>query len=119
MFFNLPSLTEPHYTVHGISCYRQIPVEELKVRTADITRSTVQKSVTVLVTLPLFGYVEVKLELIAQTYFEQGDFASTDILIKAYNQLNTCLLCSDFPNSNALLLKQLHVGLPLRDIILK
>lgn len=91
------------------------PWQQLKIRTADVTRSTVQKSVCILAAVPVFGYVEVKLSLIAQSYFDQGDFARTDILVNAYRQLNACLL-----DANALALHQHHfVGLPLRDIVLR
>ncbi|KAL5275565.1 AVL9 family protein [Megaselia abdita] len=113
VFFNLPSLTEPTETVYGVSCYRQIPVEKLKIKTADVTRSTVQKSVCVLSRSPIFGYLEVKLSLIADAFFEQGDFDSTDILVKAYQQLNACLVDESRP------LRHFYVGLSLREIMLK
>uniref|UniRef100_A0A182QJ42 UDENN domain-containing protein n=1 Tax=Anopheles farauti TaxID=69004 RepID=A0A182QJ42_9DIPT len=115
--FNLPSLTDPERSVYGISCYRQIALEAVKNRTADLTRSTVQKSVCTLLALPIYGYVEVKLSLIAQAFFEQGDFASTDILVKAYEQLNACLTSLE-PQEIAP--TRLHfVGVPLRDLLLK
>lgn len=113
MFFNLPSLTEPTETVYGVSCYRQIPVEKLKIKTADVTRSTVQKSVCVLSRSPIYGYIEVKLSLIADAFFEQGDFDSTEILVKAYQQLNACLMDESRP------LRHFYVGLSLREIMLK
>lgn len=116
VFFNLPSLENPNESVFGISCYRQIPVEKLKIRTADVTRSTVQKSVCALVSIPVYGYIEVKLSLIAHAFFDQGDFSQTDILCKAYDQLNACLLSSGQFSSPA---QQISVGLPLRDLILK
>ncbi|XP_035900998.1 late secretory pathway protein AVL9 homolog [Anopheles stephensi] len=115
--FNLPSLTDPEQSVYGISCYRQIALEEVKIRTADLTRSTVQKSVCTLLSLPIYGYVEVKLSLIAQAFFEQGDFSSTDILVKAYEQLNACLTSLEPQEIGS---TRLHfVGVPLRDLLLK
>lgn len=117
VFFNLPSLDNPNETIYGVSCYRQIPVEKLKNRTADITRSTVQKSICALISQPIYGYIEVKLSLIAHAFFEQGDFETTKLLTDAYNQLNACLI-----NNRHLLpspLKQINIGLNLRDIILK
>ncbi|XP_053678165.1 late secretory pathway protein AVL9 homolog [Anopheles nili] len=115
--FNLPSLTDPQQSIYGISCYRQIALEEVKIRTADLTRSTVQKSVCTLLSLPIYGYVEVKLSLIAQAFFEQGDFSSTEILVKAYEQLNACLTSLE-PQEIAP--TRLHfVGVPLRDLLLK
>lgn len=63
----------------------------------------------------MYGYIEVKLSLIAQTYFDQGDFSRTDILRHAYYQLNACLR-----DASALAIHQHHfVGLPLRDILLR
>lgn len=56
VYFNLPSLTIPNKSVYGISCYRQIAVENLKVRPGpDVTRSTVQKSVCILASQPIYG----------------------------------------------------------------
>ncbi|KAM7349122.1 late secretory pathway protein AVL9 homolog isoform 2-T2 [Cochliomyia hominivorax] len=114
VFFNLPSLTDPTESVYGVSCYRQIPVERLKIRTADVTRSTVQKSVCCLARLPIYGYIEVKLSLIADAFFETGDFSSTDLLVKAYQQLNACLLSDESRRP----LRHFHVGLSLREIVL-
>lgn len=116
MFFNLPSLTDPDSTVFGISCYRQIRAEKLKVITADVTRSTVQKAVCAISTIPLYGYIEVKLSLIAQAFFDQGDFSNISIIQKAYDNLNTCLI----ENISSLTpIKQTFIGLSVRDIILK
>uniref|UniRef100_A0AAG5D313 UDENN domain-containing protein n=1 Tax=Anopheles atroparvus TaxID=41427 RepID=A0AAG5D313_ANOAO len=115
--FNLPSLTDPQQSVYGISCYRQMALEDVKIRTADLTRSTVQKSVCTLLSLPIYGYVEVKLSLIAQAFFEQGDFSTTDILVKAYEQLNACLASLD---PQAIFPTQLYfIGVPLRELLLK
>ncbi|KAH8275058.1 hypothetical protein KR018_005189 [Drosophila ironensis] len=115
VFFNLPSLFEPAASVYGVSCYRQIPVEQLKIRTADLTRSTVQKSVCILARRPIYGYIEVKLALIADAFFEQGDFSATELLVKAYQQLNACLLDDEESRRQ---LRHFHVGLSLREIVL-
>ncbi|KAH8304715.1 hypothetical protein KR044_005895 [Drosophila immigrans] len=114
VFFNLPSLFEPAASIYGVSCYRQIPVEKLKIRTADVTRSTVQKSVCILARLPIYGYIEVKLSLIADAFFDQGDFSCTELLVKAYQQLNACLLDEETRRP----LRHFHVGLSLREIVL-
>ncbi|KAH8416602.1 hypothetical protein KR222_010994 [Zaprionus bogoriensis] len=114
VFFNLPSLFEPAASIYGVSCYRQIPVERLKIRTADVTRSTVQKSVCILARLPIYGYIEVKLALIADAFFDQGDFSCTEILVNAYQQLNACLLDEETRRP----LRHFHVGLSLREIVL-
>ncbi|XP_067639816.1 late secretory pathway protein AVL9 homolog isoform X2 [Eurosta solidaginis] len=113
VFFNLPSLTEPTESVYGVSCYRQIPIEKLQIRTADMTRSTIQKSIVILARLPIYGYIEVKLSLIADAFFEKGDFSCTELLIKAFEQLNACL-----DDEKQRHLRNFYVGLSLREIVL-
>lgn len=88
--------------------------QKLKIRTADVTRSTVQKAVCALVSRPLFGYIEVKLSLIAQSFFDQGDFSNIHIIRTAYDHLNMC----STGNRN-LMASQIHVGLSIRDIVLR
>lgn len=96
-----------------------------------------QKSVIALCSVPIYGYVEVKLSLIADCFFNQGDFERTEILINAYAQLNACLLDNNSPYdrvpglSPVRSLQELslggssgngnmfHIGLPLRDLILR
>lgn len=156
VYFNLPSLSTPNESIFGVSCYRQIPVEvrnipisnqtptqendshssssfqKLKNKTSDVTRSTVQKGVTALCSVPIYGYIEVKLSLIADCFFNQGDFESTEILRNAYDQLNACLLdnqsqyqrvpgLSPVESLQELSLSRniFHIGLPLRDLILR
>uniref|UniRef100_A0A336KFQ2 CSON008327 protein n=1 Tax=Culicoides sonorensis TaxID=179676 RepID=A0A336KFQ2_CULSO len=116
VFFTLPDVLNPKKSVFGVACYRQIAVEDLKVVTEDITRSSVQKSVCALLSLPIYGYIEVKLSLIADAFFNGGDFANIDILIKAYDQLNSVMMNGDPIESP---LRHLHVGLNLRDLFLK
>ncbi|XP_076976475.1 late secretory pathway protein AVL9 homolog isoform X2 [Tamandua tetradactyla] len=57
VFFHLPPRNGNGTTVYGISCYRQIEAKALKVRQADITRETVQKSVCVLSKLELYEHM--------------------------------------------------------------
>jgi len=111
VFFHLPALHDPRQTVFGISCYRQIDAEKVKNRTEDITRGTVQKSVCVLSRLPLFGQIQVKMSLITQAYFEEGDFLKTELIRQTYENLNDCL------SDDMLHSQQLYVGLSARDFI--
>ncbi|KAK7793388.1 hypothetical protein R5R35_009268 [Gryllus longicercus] len=115
VYFHLPSLTDPKQTVYGISCFRQIPVERLKNRTADMTRGTVQKSVCVLSSLPLFGHIQVKMALITHAYFEEGDFSKVSLLHDTYHHLNSCLSQIESVRTAP----QLYVGLSVRDLILQ
>ncbi|XP_046677809.1 late secretory pathway protein AVL9 homolog [Homalodisca vitripennis] len=115
VYFHLPSLTDPDQTVFGISCFRQIPVEKIKNRTADITRGTVQKSVCVLSSIPLYGHIQVKMALITHAYFEEGDFTKVKLLKDTYHHLNDCLLqIQDIQSA-----PQLFVGLSARELILQ
>ncbi|KOB71455.1 Uncharacterized protein OBRU01_13717 [Operophtera brumata] len=92
IFFNLPGLTEPAHTVYGISCFRQIPIEQVVQKTEDMTRSSVQKSVCVVCRAPLFGRLSVKMELVVRAWFLQGDFSQTKLLEDAFKHLNSCPL---------------------------
>lgn len=113
VFFHLPSLTDPKCTVYGISCFKQIPVEKLKCRTSDMTRGTVQKSVCILSTLPLYGHIQVKVALITNAYFEEGDFSKISLLKDTYYHLNSCM------KKDSQIPSQIFGGLSARDLILQ
>ncbi|XP_043478388.1 late secretory pathway protein AVL9 homolog [Leptopilina heterotoma] len=113
VFFHLPSLTDPKCTIYGISCFKQIPVERLKCRTSDITRGTVQKSVCILSTLPLYGHIQVKVALITNAYFEEGDFSKISLLKETYYHLNSCM------KKDSQIPLQIFGGLSARDLILQ
>ena len=66
-------------------------LQKLKNRTSDITRGTVQKSVCVLSTLPLYGHIQVKMALITHAYFDEGDFSKVSLLEDTYHHLNACM----------------------------
>ncbi|XP_043210921.1 late secretory pathway protein AVL9 homolog [Amphibalanus amphitrite] len=111
VYFHLPPL-DGSDTVYGVSCYRQIDADRVVNRTEDITRKSVQKSVIALSRLPLFGQIQVKLELITSAYFETGDFSQVDVLKKAYTNMNQCL------SEEMLGTPQVFVGLSVRDLVL-
>ena len=111
-YFHLPALHDPRKTVFGISCYRQIQAEKVVNKTEDITRGTVQKSVCVLSRLPLYGQIQVKMSLITQAYFEEGDFSNVELIDETFTNLNSCL------SDDLLHTQQLYVGLSARDFIL-
>ena len=111
-YFHLPALHDPRKTVFGISCYRQIQAEKLVNKTEDITRGTVQKSVCVLSRLPLYGQIQVKMSLITQAYFEEGDFSNVELIEETFTNLNSCL------SDDLLHTQQLYVGLSARDFIM-
>lgn len=84
-----------------------VTFQKLKNRTADITRGTVQKSVCVLSTLPLYGHIQVKMALITHAYFDEGDFSKVQLLHDTYYHLNSCLAEIDLLQSST---PQLYVG---------
>lgn len=69
----------------------------MKIKTEDVTRSSVQKSVCVLSTVPLYGHIQVKMSLITHAYFEEGDFSKVSLLEDTYHHLNACLTQSQIP----------------------
>lgn len=77
----------------GVSCFRQISIDKLTNRSEndEFSRSSVQKSVCCLSRLPLFGYIEVKLDIIVDKIFEQGNFDCDKLLEESYYELNRCL----------------------------
>ncbi|XP_076160728.1 late secretory pathway protein AVL9 homolog isoform X3 [Ptiloglossa arizonensis] len=87
--------------------------QKLKNRTSDITRGTVQKSVCVLSTLPLYGHIQVKMALITHAYFDEGDFSKVSLLEDTYHHLNSCM------SSETQIPSQVFVGLCARDFILQ
>ncbi|XP_041367751.1 late secretory pathway protein AVL9 homolog [Gigantopelta aegis] len=111
VFFHLPARDGQKKTVYGISCYRQMDAKDLLNKTADITRSTVQKSVCVLSRLPLYGLIEAKLELITHAYFDERDFSKVEILRQIYNNLCDCLTESDLDGC------QVFLGLSAREAV--
>lgn len=113
IYFHLPSLENPHQTVYGISCYRQMNAQNLIRRSSDITRETVQKSVCVLSRVPLYGLIQAKLELITHAYFDERDFSKVSLLEETYKNLNSSLP-KDLSDS-----QQTFLGLSVRDFVLR
>uniref|UniRef100_A0A7N8XE74 AVL9 homolog (S. cerevisiase) n=1 Tax=Mastacembelus armatus TaxID=205130 RepID=A0A7N8XE74_9TELE len=103
VYFHLPPLSEDMKCVYGVSCYRQIEAKALKVRQADVTRETVQKSVCVLSRVPLFGLLQAKLQLITHAYFEEKDFSQISILKELYDHMNGSLKGSALEGSQVYL----------------
>ncbi|XP_038615518.1 LOW QUALITY PROTEIN: late secretory pathway protein AVL9 homolog [Tachyglossus aculeatus] len=113
VFFHLPPRNGSRTTVYGVSCYRQIEAKTLKVRQADVTRETVQKSVCVLSQLPLYGLLQAKLQLITHAYFEEKDFSQISILKELYEHMNRSLGGTSLEGS------QVYLGLSPRDLVLQ
>jgi hypothetical protein len=73
--------TAPPTSLFGISCTRQMDASQLKVRPADVTRSTVQKAVVVIADSPqYFGLLRERLSMVTKAWFEQREFTNVEIL---------------------------------------
>ena len=80
------SKTQPNKTLFGLSCYRQMNADELIYKDVDVTRNTLQKSVCILSTCPMYASsIRFKLHAITCAYFEQKDFSKTQLLVDAFN----------------------------------
>ncbi|XP_059165254.1 late secretory pathway protein AVL9 homolog [Physella acuta] len=111
VYFVLPGRSDTPHTIYGVSCYRQMDAKDLINKTADVTRSTVQKSVCVLSRLPLFGLIQAKLELITHAYFDERDFSQVALLEQTYKNLNASLTQSLLEGT------QVFLGLSARELV--
>lgn len=73
--------------------------------------------------LPLFGYIEVKLNIVVDKIFEQGNFDCNELLTDAYNELNRCLSLripndSAFISSNSDFINDFFIETCLRELII-
>lgn len=120
IYFHLPPVSDwkdecsGNYrkTVFGLSCYRQIAADELLIKTSDVTRSTVQKSVVVLASEPFLGSIRSKLGMVTEAFFAQKDFSKTEILQHLYESLNTSF---PVPLSDS----TMFMGASLRELVYK
>ncbi|KAK9456264.1 transport protein Avl9-domain-containing protein [Dipodascopsis uninucleata] len=97
-------------TYFGISCNRQIRATELLYKSADVTRSTVQKSVVVVATRPIFGPIREKLAVVTRAYFLQGNFEDRSIINNLYDNLRQ-LFQNDVGEAD------LYNGMTLRELV--
>ncbi|EEP79585.1 conserved hypothetical protein [Uncinocarpus reesii 1704] len=71
----------PSTSLFGISCTRQLDSSSLINRPPEVTRSTVQKAVVVIIDEPKrFGQLREKLSIVTSAWFAQRDFSDRDIL---------------------------------------
>ncbi len=98
-------------TLFAISCNCQIRADQLA-KSAEITRSTVQKSVVIILRKPVFGSILVrdKLEAVTKAYFSQKEFENREIIDDLYNSLKS-LFQDGFPES------ELYGRMSLRQLI--
>lgn len=91
VMFTLPSLINPNDLLFGVSCFRQIDSSELISDDCEITRSTVQKSITVICQWPVYDFLKSKLELTVHAYFNTKDFTDRQLIVQMYDNLNAAL----------------------------
>lgn len=115
VFFTLPP------DVHCVACFRQVDADAAKTHSAASGRSyensvaargSVQKSIVLLCRRPLFGVLAERLIPAVRAYFDQADFANTDVLASLFHSLNVSLSRPSLANSDTLF----H-GLDLRSLI--
>jgi hypothetical protein len=78
---------------------------------AEITRSYMQKALAVVSTLPLFGYLKLRLASTTKVFF--SDFNNYELISSAYKELNRNLV-ETWPK---LEMNQLYIGSDLKVII--
>ncbi|KAI5283596.1 late secretory pathway protein avl9, partial [Ascosphaera aggregata] len=83
-----PTETEPAVSIFGISCIRQLDSNLLINRPDEVTRSTVQKAVVVLIREPRqCGLVRERLSVVTTAWFAQRDFTDVEILRRFHDSL--------------------------------
>lgn len=97
-------------TLFGLSCNRQLKSTDLKERPADVTRSTVQKSVVVIARKPIFGAIREKLAVITRAYFDQGNFHDRSLIDSLYENLDQ-MFTNKLDESN------IYVGMSVRKLV--
>lgn len=96
----------------GVSYFKQIKVTEaMKEQNKEVTRSYIQKAVTVISSLPLFGYLKMRLSSTTKVFFD--DFSNFEIIDAAYKELSKNIL-ETWPNMS---LNELYIGSDLKVII--
>lgn len=114
IYFHLPPVPSwgsfAANTMFGIACFRQISADQLLHRTADITRSKVQKAVVVLTRQPIQGSLRHKLGVVTAALFEQRDFSNLTLLPSLYESFAATV-------SPKITTSTLYIGLPLQEFL--
>jgi Transport protein Avl9 len=98
-------------SLFGIACTRQIRSDRLKRRSADVTRSSVQKSVVVILRhVRGLGELRTRLGMVTEAWFAQEDFSDTTILNEFQESLTRT---STIPPDQ----REQFAGLSLREVI--
>lgn len=96
----------------GVSYFKQIKAtQEMMSQNSEITRSYLQKAIAVVSTLPLFGYLKLRLASTTKAFF--NDFNNYPLIDAAYRDLSKGL-AESWPR---LEMSQLYIGSDLRVIL--
>ncbi|KAG5983192.1 hypothetical protein E4U55_000586 [Claviceps digitariae] len=107
--------SQPATSLFGISCTRQLDSSRLINRPADVTRSTVQKAVVVIVDSPQgFGMLRERLSIVTQAWFAQREFTDTDILRRFQESLADEKARGTLEDESE---RDQHLGMSLRELI--
>lgn len=97
------AFSEPPDTIFAVSCTRQIKSSDLIEKERDVTRSSVQKSIVILLKEPVCGIIQEKLSIVTKSFFEQRNFNDKSIidilhgsLCDFYKEDVNCVEESDF-----------------------
>lgn len=83
----------------------------MKKNNSELTRSYLQKAVAIVSTIPMFGYLKMRLSITTKVFFEQ--FSNFDIIQLAYKDINKHLT-ETWPQMQ---LTDLNIGSDLKVII--
>ncbi|KAF3093853.1 late secretory pathway protein avl9 [Orbilia oligospora] len=103
----------PASSLFGISCTMQLDSRLLKERSAEVTRSTVQKAVVVITDSPVyFGHLREQLVMVTSAWFAQRNFDDLEI-IKKFRESLVRSICGRDDGFD----REAYLGLSLREFI--
>ncbi|KAF3937358.1 hypothetical protein ABW19_dt0204497 [Dactylella cylindrospora] len=103
----------PASSLFGISCTMQLDARLLKEKSAEVTRSTVQKAVVVITDSPVyFGHLREQLVMVTSAWFAQRNFDDLEI-IKKFRESLVRSIC----DREDVFDRETYLGLSLREFI--
>lgn len=106
--------TAPPSNYIVVSCFRQIPTDELVAagQEEEFTRATVQKAMCVVSQVPMYGLIEARLRMVTEAYFNGKNFSDKSLLIELYDYLMKA------SSRDAPLGEIVHLGLDIGSLLL-
>ncbi|CEP23746.1 unnamed protein product [Cyberlindnera jadinii] len=108
-----PLADDKESTLFGISCAMRINSQDLLEKDSDVTRSSVQKAIVVILRQPVYGQIKEKLSIVTRAFFEQKNFNDRSIVDVLYQNLR------DIYNSDATSVdeSEFYSGISLRGLV--